>query len=128
VALEAHARHPARGPQLGPRRRGARGEQEIEAVPHRQRHDRVVSSGREAKIRVEQVEFRARIAPLHHVSHFSWEQREAALDQAPAARLVAGQPLLLEEHDLEPLARELQRGRRPAGARAHHCDIEHHDL
>ena len=36
--------------------------------------------------------------------------------------------VVLEEHDLEPLARELQRGRRSAGARAHDRDIEHHDL
>ena len=107
VALEAHARDPARGPQLRPGRGGVRGEQEIEPLPHRQRDDRRVAPGGEVEVGVEQMELGAAIAPLHDVSHLRRQQREAALDQAAAARLVPGQALLLEDHDLEPLPAEL---------------------
>jgi len=127
AVLEAHAAHAARRAQLRACRRGAGREQEVETVPHRHRRHRDGPPCREVQVVVQQVELGRAAAALHHVLNVGWEQVEAASDHASAARLVARERCFLEDHDLEPLPREGERGGRPGGAAADDGDVEHHD-
>jgi hypothetical protein len=97
----------------------------IQPGPHGHRDDRSGALRREVEVLVEEMELGAGKAVLDRSSGVGWEQVEPALHEPPAAGLVPGELLLLEDHNLEPPPREGERGGGPGGPAADNSDVEH---
>jgi len=104
--------------------RGAR-QHLVQPIAHRHRHDGALPRGAVAQAGVQQVQLGVRAGTLDDALHVSREHVEGTTDEAPAARLVSGEGMSLEQHHRDTTLGQRERGDRPGGPAPHDGDVEH---
>jgi hypothetical protein len=113
------------GPEVGTRFARGTGQQVVERLAHRHEDERLRAFDTQAEASSKGVDLGGAALPLYRVADIDSEQPLRPLDQAAAARLVARQPLFLQQHDMGARRRQVQSGGRAGGAAPHHRHVVH---